>query len=201
MKDEPQNYLMDSIIIRTETRTVYEVIKRINQIKPNQTQFILNPYFQKEFVWNEKKQSKLIESCLMRVPLPVFYFAEQKNGDIMVVDGLQRLIALKRYLSNEFALQFAQENPLQGQKFEELSPKLQNRFEETRLILYIIDHKVPELAKLELFERVNSGEPLTHQQMRHILHNGPVPTGLKNKCKVVCSKKLLVLITPNVKRC
>jgi hypothetical protein len=188
-ENEPQDYPIDSILIRPETRTVYEITRRINLTKPNQTQFILPKDFHSEFIWNQEKQSKLIESCLMRIPLPVFYFAEQENGDIMVVDGWQRLTALKRYLSNEFALQLTKANPLQGQKFEELSPKLQNRLEETQLILYIIDHQVPELTKLDILERVNSGEPLTHQQMRHALHNGPGTRWLSAQAQTDLFKK------------
>ncbi|MDM8561095.1 DUF262 domain-containing protein [Candidatus Parabeggiatoa sp. HSG14] len=188
-ENELQNYPIDSLLIRSEKRTVYEITRRINQQKPNQTQFILNPYFQRDFFWSKEKQSKLIESCLMRVPLPVFYFAEQENGNIVVVDGLQRLIALKRYLSNEFALQFTYKSPLQGQTFEQLSPKLQNRLEETQLILYIIDYQVPELIKLELFERVNSGESLTRQQMRHALYNGSSTYWLKKQAQNDLFKK------------
>jgi len=184
------DYPIDSIVIRTETRTVYEIIKRINQKKPNQTQFILNPDFQRDFVWDIATQSKFIESSLMRIPLPVFYLAEQENGNTVVVDGLQRLTTFKRYLSNEFALQkLAIKSPLQGKKFDELSPKLQNRLEDTQLILYLIDHKVPEQAKLDIFERVNSGKPLTHQQMRHALYNGPGTRWLKEQAQNELFKK------------
>lgn len=51
----------------------------------------MNPDFQRDFVWSPDKQSKLIESCVMRIPLPVLYVAEGDDGRITVVDGLQRL--------------------------------------------------------------------------------------------------------------
>jgi uncharacterized protein with ParB-like and HNH nuclease domain len=79
-------YPIDSVLIRTENRTVFDVVRRMKK-----GQYILDPDFQREFVWDLDKQSKLIESALMRIPLPVFYLAEQDDGRIIVVDGLQRL--------------------------------------------------------------------------------------------------------------
>ncbi|TRZ49395.1 DUF262 domain-containing protein [bacterium] len=168
-------YPLDAVFVRTEQRTVSEVVKRIEAER-----FILNPDFQREFVWPLKKQSRLIESCLMRIPLPVFYVAEAKDGRIIVVDGLQRLLTFTRYLSNEFSLSSLgtgkedspQENPLLGKKFSDLPITLQERVEDTQLTLYILDAKAPERAKLDIFERVNSGEPLSRQQMRNCLFNG-----------------------------
>jgi hypothetical protein len=169
------DYPLDAVFVRTEQRTVSEVVKRIEAER-----FILNPDFQREFVWSLRKQSRLIESCLMRIPLPVFYVAEARDGRIIVVDGLQRLYTFTRYLNNEFALssfgsgdnETLQEYPLVGRKFFDLPLTLQERIEDTQLTLYILDAKAPERAKLDIFERVNSGEPLSRQQMRNCLFNG-----------------------------
>ncbi|MDM8524444.1 DUF262 domain-containing protein [Desulfococcaceae bacterium HSG8] len=60
------DYPLDSVFVRHEQRTVREVVRRIRKGR-----FILNPDFQRDFVWSVKKQSRLIESCLMRIPLPV----------------------------------------------------------------------------------------------------------------------------------
>ena len=169
-------YPLDAVMVRKEQRTVNEVVKRINNKR-----FILNPDFQRAYVWEPKKQSRLIESCLMRIPLPVFYVAEAKDGRIIVVDGLQRLYTFKRYLSDEFALSklgdgredTPQENPFLGKRFSELSLTLQERLEDTQLTLNILDANAPDRAKLDIFERVNSGDPLSRQQMRNCLFSGP----------------------------
>lgn len=172
-----EEYPLDSVFVRTEQRTVSEVVKRIGADR-----FILRPDFQRDFVWSPKKQSKLIESCLMRIPLPVFYVAEAKDGRIIVVDGLQRLFTFNRYLNNEFALSglgaAREKNRLTG-KFSELPITLQERLEDTQLTLYILDVKAPERAKLDIFDRVNSGEPLSRQQMRNCLFNGQATNWLK----------------------
>ena len=172
------DYPIDSVLIRNEPRTVFDVIRRIKK-----DQYILNPDFQRDFVWEPIKQSRLIESALMRIPLPVFYLAETKDGKIIVVDGLQRLNTFLRFLNNEFSIKglHARNSILNGKRFKDLSPKFQSRIEDTNLILYLIDPKVPERARLDIFERVNSGEPLTRQQMRNCLYVGKASRWLKKQ--------------------
>lgn len=174
-----KDYPLDSVFVRTSSRTVADVVKRIKAER-----YQLDPEFQRDFVWSVDKQSRLIESCVMRIPLPVFYVAELENGRIAVVDGLQRLTTFYKFLGDEFALQLktGEEQPphsLNGKKFSELPVHLQERIEDTQLTLYILDAKAPEWAKLDIFERVNSGEPLTRQQMRNCIYNGPATQWLK----------------------
>jgi len=169
-------YPIDTLLIRKETRTVFDVVRRINA-----GGFVLNPDFQRDFVWPIEKQSRLIESVVMRIPLPVFYLAEDPQGRTIVVDGLQRLSTFRDFLGNKFRLKLPLQESLHKKRFEQLSPKLQNRVEDCNLELYIIDSKVPERAKLDIFERVNSGEILTRQQMRNCLYMGPATRWLKTE--------------------
>ncbi|CCK78582.1 DUF262 domain-containing protein [Desulfobacula toluolica] len=178
-------YPLDSVFVRKEQRTVNEVVKRINKGR-----FVLNPDFQRDFVWDLKKQSRLIESCLMRIPLPVLYVAEAKDGKIIVVDGLQRLSTFTNFLNNKFAIKNISPNPNEsggngfiGKRFKDLSITLQERIEDTQLTLYILDANAPERAKLDIFERVNSGEILTRQQMRNCLFTGQATKWLKKASK------------------
>ncbi|EIZ85453.1 hypothetical protein WYO_1819 [Methylobacterium sp. GXF4] len=175
------DYPLDSVFVRKEERSVSEVVKRI---KNNRYQ--LNPDFQRDFVWSIEKQSKLIESCLMRIPLPVFYVAEAVDGTVIVVDGLQRLTTLLRYSENSFALRglntdgsSGSGNTLDGKRFKDLPLKLQERIEDTQLVFYILDSRAPERAKLDIFDRVNSGVPLSRQQMRNSLYSGTATQLLK----------------------
>ncbi len=180
------DYPIDTLLIRNEHRTVHEVVRRIKQ-----GFYIMNPDFQRDFIWSEDKQSKLIESVLMRIPLPVFYLAEDKQGNMIVVDGLQRLSTFKRFLNNDFRLKLPKQSELDKKNFGELSSKLQNRIEDCNLILYLIDAKVPERARLDIFERVNSGEPLTRQQMRNCLYNGRATKFLKQEAENQIFKQLI----------
>lgn len=174
------DYPLDAVFVRTEPRTVGDVVDRIERQR-----YILDPDFQRDFVWLVPKQSKLIESCIMRIPLPVFYVAEATDGRIIVVDGLQRLTTFYRFMRNQFRLTGLgssdpdAKHPLEGKLFRELSVTLQERVADTPLTMYILDAKAPERARLDIFERVNSGEPLTRQQMRNALYNGPATNWLK----------------------
>lgn len=172
------DYPIDTVLIRNEARTVFDVVRRINK-----GSFIMDPDFQRAFIWDDGKQSKLIESVLMRIPLPVFYLAEDDQGRMIVVDGLQRLSTFERFLNNDLRLKLPSQEELHGKRFEDLSPKLQNRIEDCNLVLYIVDAKVPERARLDIFERVNGGVPLTRQQMRNCLYMGPATRFLREEAE------------------
>ncbi len=152
-------YPIDTLLIRNESRTIYDVIRRIEQ-----GGYIMDPEFQRDFIWPEDKQSKLIESVLMRIPLPVFYLAEDDRGRMVVVDGLQRLSTFKRFIDGKLRLSIPSKDELNNKRFGDLSSKLKNRVEDFNLIFYIMDAKVPDRIRLDIFERVNGGIPLTRQQ-------------------------------------
>ena len=186
-KDEDASlgdYPIDTVLIRNENRTIHDVLRRIQK-----GSFILDPDFQRDFIWPEEKQSKLIESILMRIPLPVFYLAENAKGQMVVVDGLQRLSTFQRFVNNELRLKLPHQSQLNKKIFDDLSPKLQNRVEDCNLILYLIDAKVPPQALLDIFERVNSGVPLTRQQMRNCLYMGPATRFLKSEAQTDLFKR------------
>lgn len=172
------DYPIDTFLIRNEPRTVHDVLRRVEQ-----GVYIMDPDFQRDFIWDVDKQSKLIESVLMRIPLPVFYFAENKDGKMVVVDGLQRLSTFQRFVNNQFRLKLPDQAELNQKQFDDLSPKLQNRIEDFNLILYVIDAKVPGRARLDIFERVNSGAPLSRQQMRNCLYMGPATRFAKEESR------------------
>ena len=168
--DEPKSpwsgYPLDDLLIRQQSRTVFEVVRRIND-----NRYVMDPDFQRDFIWSEDRQSKLIESVMLRIPLPVFYLAEDDQGRMVVVDGLQRLSTFRRFLEGELVLRLDNAD-LAGKRFSDLPSKLQNRIEDCYLTLYAIDCKTPFQAKLDIFDRVNSGVPLSRQQMRNGLLTG-----------------------------
>ena len=172
------DYPIDDLLIRNEHRTVQDVVRRIDR-----GHYVMDPDFQRDFIWPPDKQSKLIESVIMRIPLPVFYMAENNDGQMVVVDGLQRLSTFQRFVKDDLKLRLPDREELNRKGFSDLSSKLQNRIEDCNLIFYIIDSKVPERARLDIFDRVNSGEPLTRQQMRNSLFMGSATRFLKNESR------------------
>ncbi|MCX8500488.1 MAG: DUF262 domain-containing protein, partial [Alphaproteobacteria bacterium] len=132
------------ITIRDEKRNLADVLRRIDRGFIN-----LDPDFQRDFVWLEDKQSKLIESIIMRIPLPVFYFAENDDSKLVVVDGLQRLSTIRRFAKDELSLKLGETSELHKKKFSDLSYDLQNRFEDCQLMFFIIPKDTPLKARLD----------------------------------------------------
>ncbi len=172
------HYPVDTFLIRNDTQTVYDALRRIKQKK-----YIMEPDFQRDFIWDTTKQSKLIESVLMRIPLPAIYLAESENGKPIVVDGLQRLSTFYSFVENDLKLNLPNRPDLHGKTFNELTPKLQNRIDSCNLIIYRIDYKMDHRPLLDIFDRVNSGEPLTRQQMRNCLFSGDAAKFLREESK------------------
>ena len=172
------DYPIDALLIRNESQAIEQVLGRIKQGR-----YVMDPDFQRDFIWDETKQSKLIESVLMRIPLPVFYLAEDDQGRRVVVDGLQRLSTFRRFAENELRLNLSDRRDLHRKQFKNLDPKLQDRFGDCNLTLYVIDAKAPDQTRLDIFERVNSGVPLTRQQMRNCLYMGEATRFLRSQSK------------------
>ncbi|MCY4260088.1 MAG: DUF262 domain-containing protein, partial [Rhodobacteraceae bacterium] len=113
------DYPLDDLLIRQENRTIHDVIRRIDK-----SSYVMDPDFQRDFIWDEEKQSKLIESVIMRIPLPVFYMAEDEEGRMVVVDGLQRLSTFNRFIKNELRLKLPARDEIHHRRFSELPAKI-----------------------------------------------------------------------------
>jgi hypothetical protein len=166
------------IRVKLWTPTVDLVMKRLaaNEID-------LAPDFQRAAgIWKDRAQSQLIESLLIRIPLPTFYFDGSNEDQLIVVDGIQRLTALKRFLLDKelrlSGLEYLTE--LEGKNVAQLPRPLVRRLDETMLTVYLIEKGTPEKAKLNIFKRLNTGgEPLTAQEIRHAMNPGLVREYLK----------------------
>ncbi|MDR1877732.1 MAG: DUF262 domain-containing protein [Flavobacteriaceae bacterium] len=138
----------------------------------------LNPDFQRHLVWDQMQKSRLIESILLRIPLPMFYFAEDKDGKLSVVDGLQRISAIKEFMDNKFPLkklQYLEEScgnryyVTKGKK-QGIDTKYFRWFNLTTLSANIIDPSSPFKVKYDIFRRINTGgRPLNNQEIRNCL--------------------------------
>jgi hypothetical protein len=144
----------------------------------------LQPDFQRmPDIWSDRNQSRLIESMLLRIPLPTFYAAELKNESWVIVDGVQRLTAIARFIAPGSVASWATPLTLhgleylsqhEGASFRDLSGRLQTRLLETQVVLHLIRPGTPEPAMFNIFVRINTGgRPLSRQELRHALIPGP----------------------------
>ena len=159
------------IKIDTKHVTVDLIMKRINQ-----NEIDLNPDFQRNSgIWDRTRQSRLIESLLLRIPIPVFYMAADNEDNWQVVDGLQRLDTLKSFLlAKTLSLQGLQYlKDFQGCSYNSLPRPMQRRIDETQLYCHVIQPGTPPEVMFNVFNRINTGgKPLLPQEIRHALNPG-----------------------------
>ena len=135
---------------------------------------ILDPIFQRRPVWDLTHSSRLVESVILEVPLPVFYFAESQDGSEEVIDGQQRLRALFNYLDNNYSLTGLKAIPnLNGKHFKDLDKPTQKLIAGYSIRTVTFKKESDENLRFEIFERLNTGAmPLNDQELRNCIYRG-----------------------------
>ncbi len=167
----------EEIQVRTTNYTVQLLVTRIEH---NEVE--LAPPFQRSFIWKPERQSRLIESLLLRIPIPVFYVAAEENENWLVVDGVQRMSTIYNYVTDRFPLsQLEYLDKFERKRYSELPRPMQRRIGESELVVNIIDPRTPEDVMFNIFRRINTGGmSLKGQEIRNALYPGPVQ-GYLNK--------------------
>lgn len=169
---QPEDIEIDRGVITTPydapVRTLLDEIK--------EKVLIVNPPFQRQGVWKEDRQSKLIESLLLNIPIPVLYFAEDEDGTRVVVDGQQRLRAIDEYYSGQYRLQKLEVlAALNGKRWTDLSSKQSRTILSRTMRCVVISSTSPSTLRFEMFERLNTGGiPLNDQELRNCVFRGPL---------------------------
>jgi hypothetical protein len=154
----------------------------------------LQPEFQRESdVWTQVKKSRLIESVLLGLPLPSFYFSEDpETNKLLVVDGLQRLCAFSDFcITKKLKLKGMQFlTGLEGWTYDKLDRTQIRRIKSLKVTLNTLRKNTPQRVKLVIFQRVNTaGVPLTPQEMRNALYQKKATDLLKEMAKLDSFRK------------
>ncbi len=171
-------YDPDKIRVDPKTFSLFQVMEDIKA-----GDIDLAPDFQRQSVWGPRQKVRLVESVLLRIPLPAFYFSADKAGRLSVVDGVQRLSALHEFFTGGFSLTRADLEYLsvdtlrrrgaEGDDpdrcaFADLDGLWTRRMRQTQFTTYVIDPQTPEQVKFDIFKRINTGgSPLNAQEIRH----------------------------------
>ncbi|GGZ30833.1 DUF262 domain-containing protein [Streptomyces poonensis] len=177
-------YDPSKIEIQTSNPTINLLMSRLSN-----GMIDLAPDFQRHAgIWSDEEQSRLIESLLLRIPIPSFYAAEMEDSEWAIIDGIQRLTAIARFIAPRALAEVAgiDAGPLrlrgleylykdfEGKGYDDLTGRLQIRLNETQVVVHVIRPGTPEEVKFNIFARINTGgRPLTRQEIRHALIPGP----------------------------
>ena len=168
----------EKIEIQTRGLTIDALLKRIRAKTID-----AGPDFAgRDDIWTGARRGRLIESLLLKIPLPAVYAAEDAAENWAVVDGGQRLIAIAQFVDADAigrqplglsGLEYLG-GDFDGMTFDRLPARLQRRLRETELEVHVIRHGTPEAVKFNIATRVNgAGMPLSAQELRHALTPGP----------------------------
>lgn len=171
------------IKITIEPNTVYGLVQRMKFENID-----MNTEFQRKGnLWSAPVQSRLIESLLLRFPLPAFYFDATDDNKWLVVDGLQRLWSLKNFILEKKnplttqGLEILTNKDFSGKTYKDLSPTFKRRILETPVTTYLIQPGTPKDVKYNVFRRINtSALTLTPQEIRHALNQGQAADYLRD---------------------
>jgi hypothetical protein len=156
------------IRITTKSFTLREIV---GQIEDNDID--LSPDFQREYVWKARQRTRLIESILLGIPLPAFYFNQSESGAYQVVDGVQRLSTIAAFMKDEHRLSdydLEYLSNLHALTYSQLDTAAVRRFRSTQIVVHVIEPQTPDEVKYDIFNRVNTlGSPLSAQEIRHAM--------------------------------
>lgn len=151
------------------------------------------PEYQRQFVWDETRQSMLVESLFLGIPIPNIFFATNNDSSWEVVDGVQRICSLLRFVAKEEVLELLKIknalkivgldklSKLNGCEFKKLDKTIQVSFMTRALRITVLNDKSDIDVRFDLFERLNTGGvALTHQEIRNCIFRGAFNEGIKD---------------------
>ncbi|MDM8551641.1 DUF262 domain-containing protein [Desulfobacterales bacterium HSG2] len=160
------------IRIESKVATIESLVRRMKY-----DEIDMSPDFQRrDDVWDDRARSRLIESLLVRIPIPPFYLDASDEDRWIIIDGLQRLTTLKEFVINNSLilenLEYLTE--FNGKKYRDIPRKFQRRIDETQVTTVLVEKGTPKNVMYNIFKRINTGgQPLSAQEIRHALQHGP----------------------------
>lgn len=172
----------------------------------------ITPAFQRNFVWDKTRQSRLIESLILSIPLPMFYLSEDRDGTWSVIDGLQRLTTILHFIIGKdyrdivavddlektiikgdgfklINLEYCKED-CEGKTFAKLPLHIRKRILKSQFVFTIVNPQTPPNVKFNIFHRINTGGlPLSSQEIRHAMYQGVATKLLEELSKTEYFKK------------
>lgn len=178
-QEEPDKFIPSDVTITQTPTNISNIIDRLEN-----DEYDLSPAFQRHSdLWSEEKQSQLIESLMLKIPLPAFYFDASSDDKWIVIDGLQRLTAFRNYLVGNLqsdgqrikykftGMQYLTD--FNDKTFDDLPRQYIRRIKESSIVAYTVAKGTPDEVVFNIFQRINTGGvQLNDQEIRQALYSG-----------------------------
>lgn len=170
IQDQQRNISYD-----TKEYTVEIIVKKYQDGLENDDNEFFVPDYQREFVWDDVRQSRFIESLLMGLPIPYIFLAETSEGRYEIVDGSQRIRTLAAFVDDELKIKGLDKiSEINGIKFSQLAKARQRKFLNISLKMIVLSELTTEESKNDIFERINRGSDLLKEmEKRKGIYKGP----------------------------
>lgn len=181
----------------TKEYTIEIVVQKyLNDLDKNENEFFV-PEYQREFVWDEVRQSRFIESLMIGLPIPYIFLAETDKGRYEIVDGSQRIRTLAAFLNDELKIKGLEKiEDLNNLVFSNLDISRQRKFKNISLKMIVLSERTTDETKNDIFERINRGSDL----LKDMEYRKGIYTGEFNEFLYKLSKdELYVKLTPIAK--
>ena len=190
-KIEELNQLKRSVDFNTYDFSVKEIVSLVKDQVIN-----ISPDYQRKFRWDEKRQSALIESILLGIPIPSVFMATNANGTWEVIDGVQRISTMLNFAldaEDPYRREVNMAEPLKlkdlsklksfnGMTFADFPQSLKYEFQLKPIKVITLSDKSDRLVRFDLFERLNTGGvKLSDQEIRSCIFKGQFNDFLKEK--------------------
>jgi len=181
------SFIPAEVNIGQKPLNVYNLMERLEN-----NEIDLNPGFQRQGnIWTLEAQSRLIESLMLKIPIPAFYFDAADDDQWVVIDGLQRLCAFQNYLigkiSDDGTMKKEKFRGLEYLKdfnnitFDDLPRQYIRRIKETSIIAFTVEKGTPDQVVYNIFQRINTGGMvLNDQEIRQALYQGKATKLIQN---------------------
>jgi uncharacterized protein with ParB-like and HNH nuclease domain len=157
----------------------------------------ISPEYQRHFAWGPDRQSQLVESLFLGIPVPSLFFATNADSTWEVVDGLQRLTTLVNFVGSDDDIEKLTKNckrltlcdldkldSLNGVQFSELPKSMQLMFLTRPLRITVLNDRSDYKVRYDLFERLNTGGITLHpQEIRNCIYLGDFNDFIKDCAK------------------
>lgn len=150
-----------NVAFDTKEYTIEIIVQKYLTDLNKETNEFFVPEYQREFVWDEKRQSRFIESVMIGLPIPYIFLAETAEGRYEIVDGSQRIRTLAAYINDELKIRGLEKVPdLNDLKFSDLILSRQRKFKNISLKMIVLSEQTTDETKNDIFERINRGSDL-----------------------------------------